>query len=92
MPISELQISRIRNLQAPSFSPASRINIISGQNDNPGSPWAKVLQHNTPITASGPSASIDNGAATTNGWSANLHILENDVDTDYEFSIEVSSN
>lgn len=41
MPISELQISRIRNLQAPSFSPASRINIISGQN---GSGKTSILE------------------------------------------------
>lgn len=41
MPITELQISRIRNLQAPSFSPASRINIISGQN---GSGKTSILE------------------------------------------------
>ncbi|KGK42429.1 DNA recombination protein RecF [Nitrincola sp. A-D6] len=41
MPITELQISRIRNLQTPVFSPASRINIISGQN---GSGKTSILE------------------------------------------------
>jgi hypothetical protein len=56
-----------------------------------GTPWGVVLHPETSLSATTNGTSIDNGAATTGGWHANLHTVASSGGT-WAFTIEHSSD
>lgn len=54
-------------------------------------PWGVVLANEAAITATTSYAAVNNGAASANGWHANLHIISDDLGATWAILIQEST-